>query len=95
MNAPADKEEIYRRSADLMEAEVGDELVALDPDKGACFGFNSVATSVWRALDRARTFAELRDGLLNEYSVDPDQCSAELRELLVDMEARGLIERSP
>lgn len=84
----------YRRASELMEAGVGDELVALDPERGTCFGFNTVATSVWRALADPRSFDQLRDRLLEEYSVGADQCSAELQELLDDMEARGLIERS-
>jgi hypothetical protein len=78
-----------------MEAEIGDELVALEPAKGNCFGFNSVATSVWRALAEPRSFDQLRDALLDEYDVDAEQCSSELRTLLEDMEARGLIEPVP
>jgi hypothetical protein len=74
-----------------MEAELGDELVALDPNAGDCFGFNSVATSVWRQLQEPRTFEELRDALLQEYEVDQQRCARELQELLDDMSARGLI----
>ena len=40
----------YQRAVDLMEAELGDDIVALDVARGTCFGFNSVASSVWRAL---------------------------------------------
>lgn len=82
----------YQRASELMEADVGDELVALDPDRGNCFGFNSVATSVWRALAEPRSFNQLRDALLDEYEVGEEQCSSELLALLQDMEARGLIE---
>ncbi|MGN6849787.1 MAG: PqqD family protein [Sphingomicrobium sp.] len=82
---------VYKRSVDLMEAELGDELVALDPNAGDCFGFNSVATSVWRQLQEPRTFEELRDALLQEYEVDQQRCARELQELLDDMSARGLI----
>jgi len=82
---------VYKRAVDLMEAELGDELVALDPNAGECFGFNSVATSVWRQLQEPRTFDELRDGLLREYEVDRQRCARELQELLDDLSARGLI----
>jgi hypothetical protein len=82
---------IYRRSVDLMEAELGDELVALDPNAGECFGFNSVATSVWRELEQPRSFDQLRDALLGEYEVDSEQCARELQELLDDLSARGLV----
>ena len=81
----------YRRATDLMEANLGDELVALDPKGGECFGFNSVATSVWRELRQPKSFDELREVLLGEYDVDPEQCTRELRELLDDLFAKGLV----
>jgi hypothetical protein len=75
-----------------MEAGIGDELVALDVDRGNCFGFNEVATWVWRRLAEPATFEQLRDELLGEYEVSPDQCSNELQELLDDMAKRGLVD---
>ena len=82
---------VYERLADLMEAELGDELVALDPDGGKCFGFNNVATSVWRHLEEPKTFDQLRDALLEEYDVDQEQCTRELKELLDDLSEKGLV----
>jgi hypothetical protein len=74
-----------------MEAALGDELVALDPKAGECFGFNSVATSVWRNLEQPKSFEQLRDALLEEYEVEPERCSDELEALLQDLTARGLV----
>ena len=82
---------VYKRSVDLMEAELGDELVALDPRAGTCFGFNSVATSVWRLLEQPKTFEQLQQSLLDEYEVDPAECSQELQRLLGDMSSRGIV----
>ena len=82
---------IYQRSTDLLEAELGAELVALDPDGGSCFGFNEVATMVWRRLDQPKSFGELRDMLLAEYEVDDEQCVAELQALLDDLVEKGLV----
>lgn len=83
---------LYRRQADLLEAEVATDIVALDPALGKCFGFNEVAASVWRYLAEPRSFAEIEAYLLSEFDVQPDQCASELRELLEDMEANQLIE---
>lgn len=82
---------IYKRATELMEAELGDELVALDVKAGECFGFNSVATSVWRELAAPKSFEQVRDALLEEYDVEPDQCARELRELLDDLTYKGLV----
>jgi Coenzyme PQQ synthesis protein D (PqqD) len=83
----------YARAVTLMEAELGDELVALDPDAGACFGFNPVAASVWRLLEQPRTEETLHAELMDEYAVDPSQCGDELHALLQDLDARGLVKR--
>ena len=83
----------YQRAVNLLEAELGDELVALSVEDGNCFGFNSVAASVWRALDAPRTFTELQDRLLAEYDVSPEQCASELQELLGDLVEKKLVSR--
>lgn len=85
---------LYRRAVDLMEASVGDELVALDARAGQCFGFNGVATSVWQRLEHPKTFEQLRDALLADYEVESDQCSVELAELLDDLVSKGLVVRA-
>jgi hypothetical protein len=82
---------IYNRSVELMEADIGNELVALEPQAGNCFGFNEVATVVWRRLAEPKTFEELRDGLIADYDVSAEQCSTELKELLESLSAKGLV----
>jgi hypothetical protein len=82
---------VYLRGRDLLEANVGDELVALDPESGNCIGFNSVAASVWRNLDRPKAFDELRDALVAEYEVTSAQCTAELSTLLADLVERKIL----
>ena len=85
----------YERAANLLEAEVGDDLLGLDVEGGSCFGFNSVAASVWRLLDTPRSFDELQTALMDEYEVEGDQCAAELRELIDRMVKQGLVREAP
>ena len=73
---------MYERAIELLEAELGDEIMTLDPDAGQCFGFNSVAASVWRQLASRQAFEDLRQALLDEYEVSPEQCTVELQELM-------------
>jgi hypothetical protein len=84
----------YERAVELLVAELGDELVALDQNAGNCFGFNGVATSVWRLLEQPRTFEALKASLLDEYDVEPEQCARELRGLLDEMISDGLVRES-
>ena len=84
-------ETLYERAAELLEADLGAELMALDVETGSCFGFNSVATDVWRHLASPRTFDQLHEALLAEYEVDREQCSAELGELMTSLVEMGLV----
>lgn len=79
------------RRVELMEAALGEELVALDASAGTCFGFNEVATSVWRLLDSPKSVDDLQAALLTEYEIGADQCRVELRQLLDDMVAKRLV----
>ena len=81
----------YVRKIELLEAELGDELMALDAEGGNCFGFNKVATAVWRHLESPKSFDALMAALLAEYDVDSGQCREELRELLNELLAKGLV----
>ena len=88
---------MVRRTGELLEAEVDGELVALSVDSGTCYGFNGTATAVWRRLEQPRSFASLRDSLLEEFDVEPDVCAEQLRELIGQLETDGLVkvERQP
>ncbi len=81
----------YVRAKELLEAELGEEIVALDTDDGHCFGFNSVAADIWRLLDRPRDFETLQNLLLEQYEVGATECGAELRACLADLERQGLV----
>ena len=85
---------VYKRAVTLMEADLGDELVALHPEGGECFGFNNVAASVWRLLEQPKSFDELRDALLEEYDVSPQICAQELHGLLADLERKDLVTKA-
>ena len=82
---------IYQRKAELLEAEVATDIVALDLVAGKCFGFNEVAAAVWRYLSEPRSFEEIELHLRHEFDVEANQCASELKELLKDMESKGLI----
>lgn len=74
-----------------MEADAGDEMVALDRDAGQCLGFNAVAARVWRLLQQPRRRSEMIDALVAEYEVEADTCARDLDELLAQMSRDGLI----
>jgi hypothetical protein len=74
-----------------MESPLGDELVGLHVDQGACYGFNPTAARVWQLLEQPRTVSDLREHLLAEYQVDEETCDRELRALLKQFEDHRLV----
>jgi len=83
------------RRGEMIETEVDGELVALHIDNGTCYGFNGTATRIWSMIEQPRLLSELTQELVGEYDVDDATCEAELRELLDELAADGLVEIRP
>ncbi len=75
-----------------VSCEVNGEVVILHFDSGNYFGLNDVGTLVWKMIEQPCSVRELRDAILREYEVEPEQCERELVDLLIELRERGLIE---
>jgi hypothetical protein len=85
-------ETMFRKTADLLESEVDEQVVALDVDKGQCYGLNAVGSQVWRMLDTPMSLQEICSALQDEYEVEPELCRDEVGRLLADLQSEGLVE---
>lgn len=86
---------LVTRRGEMIETEVDGELVALHIDNGTCYGFNGTATRIWAMIEQPKLFSELTEGLVSEFDVDVATCQAQLRELLDELAADGLVEIRP
>jgi len=86
---------LVRRRLSLLEAELDDEIVGLQVERGICYGFNATASRVWSLLERPMRFSELRDHLLAEFDVPADTCEHQLLELLRGLEKDELVQMEP
>jgi hypothetical protein len=82
---------LISRSAEFLEAEVDGELVALHVDKGTCYGFNGSATRIWNLLAEPRSLDQLCDALMDEFDVDHETCRNEVKPVLRELAADGLV----
>ena len=82
----------FRRTAATMSTEVGDDVVALQADRGFAYGMEEVTATVWKLLDEPRDIDTLVAALTAEYDVDEAQCRAEIAALLEQMTSEGLVE---
>jgi hypothetical protein len=74
-----------------VSCEVRGEAVILKVDTGVYYGLNEVGTRVWNLVQRPTAFGDILRTLLEEFDVEPQQCSQDLSELLQEMAAVGLI----
>jgi hypothetical protein len=68
------------------------EAVILHLREGVYYGLNEVASKVWRLVQEPRTITEIRDALLADYEVEPDDLTRDLLELLSRLRDWNLLE---
>jgi len=79
-------------AGELLHSAFGAETVILSLKDGVYYGLEDVGARIWDLLQRPITVAAIREALVAEYDVEPDRCGHDLRALLGDLAARGLIE---
>jgi hypothetical protein len=86
---------LITRTGALVEAGVDDELFALDVDGGHCFGFNTTATEIWRALETPKTLGELCDALMQTREIDRATCLSDTAALIETLAEEKLVALTP
>jgi len=77
---------------DQISCELADGSVVLSLSDGIYYGFNSVASRIWKLVEEPKTFREIQEILLTEYEVDVARCVSEIQVFLHEMVAKNLIE---
>jgi hypothetical protein len=77
-----------------VSSDLGGEAVILHLTSGTYYSLNEVGALIWSLLQQPREVREIRERVLAEYEVDPDQCAADLHKLLETLAREGLIEIS-
>ena len=80
---------------DQVSAELEGEAVILNLADGIYYGLDGAGALVWELLREPRNVAELRDAVTARFAVDAETAEADLRALLADLAARGLVARVP
>jgi hypothetical protein len=76
---------------DQVTCQLSDEAVILQLQYGVYFGLDSVGASIWRLIQTPKTITEVRDAIVEEYEVTPEQCEADLQALLAGMKEQRLV----
>lgn len=79
------------RSEKMLATELDQETVLMSIEAGAYYGMAGPARSIWEKLATPTTFAALVESLVEEYSVTPEVCTADVEKFLAEMEQEGLL----
>ena len=77
---------------DQVSADLSGEAAILNFKSGMYYGLNTVGARIWNLLQEPKTVNEIKDTLLQEFEVEPDQCETDLITLLKELLSHGLIE---
>jgi hypothetical protein len=79
-------------AGDFLDSEFGTELVILNLQDGVYYGLEEVGARIWELLQEPTTIAAIREVLVSEYEVEPGRCERDIRKLLGELAARGLLQ---
>ncbi|MBQ0772509.1 MAG: PqqD family protein [Sphingomonadales bacterium] len=71
--------------------DIEDKIVMLNVENGAYYDFDSIASHIWRKLEKPISVAQLCADLCEEFEVDADSFRADSLAFLDDLMARNLI----
>ena len=77
---------------DLLTAEFGKEVVVLNLQDGVYYGLEDVGARVWTLLQSPVSVASIVEALVSDYDVDPADCERDVRTLVADLVAHGLVQ---
>jgi hypothetical protein len=72
---------VVSKNQDVIWREVDGETVLLNPVTGRYFGLNRVACSFWNKVDGKTTLEQIIEQLLEEYEVEREVLSQDIRDL--------------
>jgi hypothetical protein len=82
---------LISRSTALLVASVHDEILMMDVERDCYYGLDDIGGDIWRRLELPCRFGAIIDGLAADYDADRAVIAEDLRRLLTEMAARGVV----
>ncbi len=86
---------VRRTTDDFVQAEVDDELVLMDVERGLFYGLKETGRAAWDLMDEGagwHSVGALVSSLCGEFEVDEETCLRDLAALVDELEEAGLVE---
>ena len=92
MQSTITKDSTVVASSEQVSSSLSGAVVILGLHNGVYYSLEGVGCEIWSLILESRTIAEIRDAILQEYQVDPEQCDEDLFAFLRELEDGQLIE---
>jgi hypothetical protein len=79
------------RNDSIPTGVIDGEMVALDLDKGDCFGMDRIGTRIWELAEAPKPVSAIIDQLASEHEVDRATCSTDVIAFVADLARSGLV----
>ena len=90
LSVPADYRP--RKSADVLELDMGDGAILYDNEARLVHHLNPSATLIWQLCDGSGTAEELAGDIAAEYSLDARAIADQVMTVIAELDALGLVE---
>lgn len=84
-----------KRIERILESEVDGDVIALDIERGHCYGLNGTASEIWKMLAAETTLAEICSTLVGRFDVERADCEQQVATLLSQLRDEGLLDVRP
>lgn len=85
--------EKYYRNPQIIDGKLDDSQVMMHLEKGKYFGLNPVGKKIWDMIAQPKSFDEIITNLLNEFNVEQNRCTNEVKEFLDKAIENDIIEK--
>lgn len=75
-----------------VSCELGEEAAILNMKNSVYYGLDPIGARIWRLLQQPTSIRAIRDVIVQEYDVTPQQAESDLRALLEKLLREGLVE---
>lgn len=82
---------LISRSPALLVASVHDEVLMMDVERDCYYGLDDIGSDIWRRLESPCRFGAMIDALAADYDADRAVIAEDLRGLLTEMAACGVV----
>jgi hypothetical protein len=79
------------RAPGLIDADVDGDVVVMSLGEGCYFGFDDIASDIWKHLEEGSTLAELIECLAQDYDASRETIENDVSRLLRRMAERDLV----